>query len=322
MTGFNNFKISNLIAQFSAAAVQRCPKDFLRVKLVKNNLNQLKKLIREFEGDDANGGREKSLLLEQIVLFGPKFQISRTAIFNAVGSVRAGILPAFQDEYAPGTQFFRMRPLSSALENPVEGDFWEPPEKYASRGRLNKPNQPLLYISTEFATTAAETGVDVNLDRYLLILYTARTKILVTFTELNVQAVGSVLSREKLKFINKVLSKKGPSAHILSQIVAEKYVNFSLHGWSYDSMKYVGGRNICLRNKTRELLSMDCAVEFYGEKIVAIHRVGTNGAISSQKSEKELREEFDFLSAQYSGKAKLPIMAAGTRVLCKVLAPE
>ena len=87
--------------------------------------------------------------------------------------------------FPKGTNFFRVRKLSGSVipiaNFKTYSDLWEPPkEVLVNYGRLNKPNESLLYTSFEPEVAIKETHISEN-DFYALIKYTAKDIVKVNF---------------------------------------------------------------------------------------------------------------------------------------------
>ena len=141
-------------------------------------------------------------------------------------------------------------------------DFWEPPEKYVcSAGRLNKPNESLLYTTMNLravpAELRAEDGAKILLIKYHVRKPITLTRIGLPLTDIafdrsgaleNAKAVTDFFSRQ---FVKKVELSDGRE-YVLSELIA-KY-NYDLppevqHGWVYPSVEFPGAHNVTLRPK-------------------------------------------------------------------------
>lgn len=289
---------------------------------MKNNLTQLKRLIREFFNAEASkGSRSKYEILDDIIFFGNK-RVTVDAIDKKTGNIknittRAATLPVEQIIYQIGTDFFRVRKLESEIVNPKDSDFWEPPSQNATPGRLNARQEPLLYLSTEVKTALAETDTHPDTPHFV-IAYKARCEI--TVTQIELKAISqSAIERERATFINGLFSRPGSAAHGLSRFIARRYADYSPDGWRYASTKTSGGNNICLWSSLRKSLSVSVVIQIKNGIPIALHYVDAHGSVSSIRDEHEIRIAMETFDQEYTRPAGEGVLARGTSFTTKVL---
>lgn len=107
-------------------------------------------------------------------------------------------------KYPAGTRFFRVKKLDgSNIPNPrfrKYHDYWEtPPEYINTYGRLNKPGEPLLYVSSDLLCSIKEVRIDSG-SCFAAIQYTARQDIKVNIIggEFDYDGLGMTDKRARL----------------------------------------------------------------------------------------------------------------------------
>jgi hypothetical protein len=294
----------------------------LRVPIVKNNLTQLRKLVREFlKAEVSKGPRNKYEILDDIIFFG-NTRVTVDAIDKTTENIqqvaaRATALPLEQIIYQVGTDFFRVRKLESEIVNPEDSDFWEPPPQHARPGRLNARQEPLLYLSTEVKTALLETDTHPDTPHFVIV-YKARREI--TVTQIELKAISqSVIERERAAFVNGLFSRPGSSAHDLSRFIARRYADWSPNGWRYASTKTSGGNNICLWSSLREALFVSVAIQIKNGIPIALHYVDAHSSVSSVRDEHEIRTTMEAFGTEYTRPAGEGVLTQGISFTTKVL---
>lgn len=272
---------------------------------MKNNMNSLKKIIREFLVSERVRKFERRVeILDEIVFFGNKkisipLQDSRDGIVKSVDS-RASILPLDAVTYLPGTDFFRVRRLDAYIENPTVADFWEPPLKLASPGRLNRKGESLLYISTELNTAMTEVDAQWD-DNFFVIIYKATKEISLTEVKLKVASASNAVERVKLEFLNSIFNRKGRGSHKLSQFIAQRYARWEADGWRYMSSKAEGGVNVCIWPPTRNGLTVNAVLQLSKGETIAIHDVKPDGTVVSERDRNAIQTRVREFETEFIG---------------------
>lgn len=166
-----------------------------------------------------------------------------------------------------GTKFYRIMKVdkSDTINPPLDilkchDNVWNPPiEKVKWYGRLNYPNESVLYTSYKIPEICLKEARLTNEDRFALITYEAKEDILVTIVGY-FQEDSKFTDEENIKmktltefffnqFTKEVDEKDESSYKISSNIIKECYSipDDSQDGWLYPSIAFNMGYNICFK---------------------------------------------------------------------------
>lgn len=156
--------------------------------------------------------------------------------------------PFTWEEYLPGTVFLRVRKVSA--EKFQRGftvkDLWEAPKEYVPAGRLNQPEEPLLYTCIgDPHGPMFEAGLKPD-DYFILVEYKLRTpiyfkKIGVTDEHIDLTPREREIEEVLSTFIRDVLTipaGEGPEdLYTLTQKTLESFFPFDevIDGWTFES---------------------------------------------------------------------------------------
>jgi|GEM_PF-3094307 len=152
------------------------------------------------------------------------------------------------DEYPPGTDFWRARKVSAdTMRNGLtRGDLWEAPKKFVRAGRLNQPEQPLLYTCMgNPLAPMREAGLGPD-DIFILVWYRLHTpirfkRIGITNTDTALTAHEQNVEEALSTFIRDVLTIPASHEHddlySLTQQVLESFfpMDHVNDGWIFKS---------------------------------------------------------------------------------------
>lgn len=171
--------------------------------------------------------------------------------------------------YAEKTVFYRARKINQeTLDKLSINDFWEPPENLIQFGRLNKPQQQLLYISPDEPITPTHEARIKNNDFFLLTRYESTEPIVVKgigFSESSSSSSSnSTKSNKKLDLItdciNRLFLRTGKLSYQISCHIAHNMLGIEGYdGWVYPSIMKPGGENICLKISSKKKLKIHSA---------------------------------------------------------------
>ncbi|OEE60193.1 hypothetical protein A1OK_11965 [Enterovibrio norvegicus FF-454] len=234
---------------FDKCQTERTDRDLIMIDELKASIKNFEAAKNTFSSD----GLYLSLL--DIVLF--------ESIKTEIGNFRTGTFPMSQRIYPKGAKFTRIRKLDFIDHNFTYGDFWEPPKKYINEGRLNKKSEQLLYMTEgELMSPMKEVGIKIS-DKFIIMFYEARCDI--TLTEIGWNIIESNSHSEIglliKNFIDRIFSRKGSDAYLLSELVAKKINTSKAHGWCYPSIARDSGINVCLNVENKnyiELFGVQC----------------------------------------------------------------
>lgn len=156
--------------------------------------------------------------------------------------------PFSWDEYLPYTSFWRVRKVSSTAirDGLTIEDLWEAPKEFVPAGRLNEPEQPLLYTSIgDPLAPMREVGLESG-DLFILIWYQLHSpirfkRIGITNTDTDLTAHEQHVEEALSTFIRDVLtipaSQKCEDLYslthqVLGLVLPLDYVN---DGWIFES---------------------------------------------------------------------------------------
>ena len=170
--------------------------------------------------------------------------------------------------FKKGGHLFRVRKLTDQLREQIsngrieESELWEPPIKYAYRGRVNRENESYLYVSeSNLDICVSEARLTEN-DEFLLISYEV-------LSPLDVVGIGfksdldnleiSSSTKKKMNILNtairKIFLKNSVNAYVYSNYIANDLYNFR-NGWAYPSVQSNKGKNICLKLSEKKKLKV------------------------------------------------------------------
>jgi len=115
-----------------------------------------------------------SELLDNIVCFRQHTLIN----YNSIDAIKADLQSVIPNnfnahiEIGIGTQLFRIRKMENDIFNSVS-DFWSPPPNNTKDGRLNRNNEPMLYVCTDHVTPFHEARICKG-EIFVLVFYRAK----------------------------------------------------------------------------------------------------------------------------------------------------
>ncbi|MET4163794.1 hypothetical protein ABIE61_003660 [Marinobacterium sp. MBR-111] len=218
----------------------------ISIKDLKERIDNFEKLGVDFEYEEAFNILKKVFLLD----------------------VEGWGISAFKSEsreYKEGGIFYRARRMNRERIELTHNDFWEAPAEVVPRGRINKPMEPLLYLSPrEPYTPIRETHIKNGIP-FLLVAYEAIARI-------NVFGIGvggggeggfSLDTEKKLdivtEFIKRIFMKNDDKAYVLTNVISQEVCKFDYDGWVYPSVANDGGENLCLKLTAKEKLRVHAA---------------------------------------------------------------
>ena len=207
----------------------------------------------------------------------------KKAFLGKVNGVDSLCYVSHAREYKIGGFFYRVRKLEQPIKYLEHSDFWEAPPKFIKYGRLNKPEQQLLYISPgEIETPKKEVGI-LEKDFFLIVRYEVLKPI-------NVISIGfkddttdefTADTNDKInlitEFINRMFLVNGKHAYKVSSVIAQDICEFENYdGWVYPSVAHKGGENLCLKLTAKNKLKVHSAsiCQLYDGK--NIHKCAVN----------------------------------------------
>lgn len=184
-------------------------------------------------------------------------------------------------KYPKGTKFYRVKRLEgSGIPNErfsVYDDYWETAPKFLKKyNRINKPGEPMLYVSPDVMCSIDEVKVrDENL--FVVIRYTAVDEIKATIIcgEYNYDEIG--IKNYNARLVNEIYNDflksefckdVGQGTEYLyrvSEMIAKSYFDLPPRevqdAWEYSSVKDKTKVNLCFRPEVaHEVLSLDGAM--------------------------------------------------------------
>lgn len=180
-----------------------------------------------------------------------KFSKVTTALFGVKyqpEAIKFSVMHSNNRSYPKGTLFCRSRKIDASKCEFKYSDFWEAPPEFTGRGRLNKENESMLYLSLEDRETAIIESRVLPGDTYMLMTYAA-------IDDIEVTEVGWDCNDEISSFLNSQFKKSGSAAYEISERLAKDVFQLSKDGWAYPSVLKEKGLNVCLnlesKNKIR-----------------------------------------------------------------------
>lgn len=170
--------------------------------------------------------------------------------------------------FKKGGHLFRVRKLTDQLREQIskgridESELWEPPIKYAYRGRINRENESYLYVSeSNLDICVSEARLTEN-DEFLLISYEVLSPLDVVGigfkSDLDALEISSS-TKKKMNILNtairKIFLKDSVNAYVYSNYIANDLYNFR-NGWAYPSVQSNKGKNICLKLSEKKKLKV------------------------------------------------------------------
>lgn len=168
-----------------------------------------------------------------------------------------------------GTRFYRVRKLDN-LEMPNErlkvvSDYWNPPVECIKKyGRINKPNESLLYTAFSPHTAICETHILKN-DPFAIFVYEAKRDVRFSWigspTNYSHHHITNQVAIHVHEIVKKFLvdefTREVPSGHeqiyrITEYIAKQYFVSPEGDGWRYPSVKNKSGDNICFKTDCLE----------------------------------------------------------------------
>lgn len=187
----------------------------------------------------------------------------RKEIMNVLMFDNKSVLLQYNDLIKVEMPIYRIRKLdNSEIPNKdmkVTQDVWNPPNEYVKRGRLNKPQESLLYTCLDIETAIEEAQISEN-DTFALISYNVVDEI--KAIRIGNEDDYSSFSYEeglKLRIINGFLrdeftrdvGKGKEYLYKVSEIIAKDYFDLPPRvvqdAWSYPSVANKPSINICFR---------------------------------------------------------------------------
>ena len=182
-------------------------------------------------------------------------------------TVRIGedwVFPFSWDEYLPGTDFWRVRRVTpqQLQAGLTVGDLWEAPREFVPAGRLNLPNESLLYTCLGNPLgPMAEAGLEAG-DTFIMIWYRLLEPIVfkrvgVTNPDRDLTDQEQRIEEALSSFIRDVLAipadKHGARIYALTQQVLRQFYPLDSGwetGWTYESTLSAGLLNAAIEAET------------------------------------------------------------------------
>lgn len=221
-----------------------------------------------------------------------------TAIYDVLTFEGQFIYLTNNSSYNQGTLFYRARILDS-LQLPIpqlksESDFWNAPAQFITKyGRLNKPNESLLYTTPYDPTiTLKEIKIPDNAP-YALMVYEATEQIKANLIGQQYDYENLGIYNHNIKLINNIYNdflKDEFSRDVgigteylytVSELIAKNFFDlpprFVQDAWAYPSLKDKEKYNVCFRPEiAKEVLKLKGTLicektpQSYGIKVIAI----------------------------------------------------
>ncbi|MEC5340393.1 RES domain-containing protein [Enterococcus casseliflavus] len=145
-----------------------------------------------------------------------------------------------------GDLCFRIREDYGSLEKNIEGftlnDFWNPPKEFTSIGRLNKENDPVLYVAEDILTACKEMKFSKESQGYLNV-YRATQRISLRYIGYeSEEKLYKIMRRLFIEEINLPETYK----YKLTQEIANRffpYDPYDMDGWAYPSIANRGNKH-------------------------------------------------------------------------------
>lgn len=183
--------------------------------------------------------------------------------------------------YPARNEFFRVKQLDGTnIPNKrfsVYEDFWETNPKYLkSYGRLNKPGEPLLYVSPSLYCAVNEVHIKCG-EPFVAIKYTAKSEIKVNLIGGSIDYQRFGIDDEKAIMIHEMyndflreefsrdVGEKTRYLYRISEAIAKSYFDLPPRvvqdAWAYSSVKDKTEYNVCFRpDIAHELLKLNGAM--------------------------------------------------------------
>jgi len=188
----------------------------------------------------------------------------------------SSVLNIYSNEYPIGTRFYRVRQLDkSDTILPLKGmstisDCWEPPREYVGKGRLNKSQESLLYVSSSPNTAIEELEI-ANGERCSIIVYEAASNIKIN--GLHFPRNLDKMTIESERVIHEFLSNefscsiKACTGHVytVSEIITKMFAipQEEQDAWCYESVAKKNNYNLCIfppASKKLKLIGVQIAI--------------------------------------------------------------
>lgn len=247
--------------------------------MINNNYDNLQNFFKKIDPLELNKKIRNFRMLNFQKMSTEQIQ---QAIFQTLTFENQFIYIPTNARYPKGTKFFRIRELNgSIIPNPnlkIESDFWNPPKEYIKKyGRLNKPNESLLYTSPINPMVALHEVKPKENSFFAVIQYEAKEDIKVNCIgrEYNYEEMG--IKDNHFKLINNIINDflrdeftrdVGEGTEYLykiSEIIAKSYFDLPPRvfqdAWAYNSVQNKEFYNVCFRPEiARELLNLNGAM--------------------------------------------------------------
>jgi len=170
------------------------------------------------------------------------------------------VFPFSWDEYLPGTDFWRVRRVTpeQLRVGLTVSDLWEAPREFVPAGRLNLPNEPLLYTTLGNPLgPMREAGLEAG-DTFIMIWYRLLEPIVfkrvgATNPDLDLTDQEQRIEEALSVFIKNVLAipaeQHGPCIYALTQQVLRRFYPLDSNwetGWTYESTLTSGTSNAAI----------------------------------------------------------------------------
>lgn len=274
--GNNGFSVTNVQSLIKPTPINNGIYQFLS----QHNESSITESIVNFENLDLQNISNENLHHEIIKLFG----------IYTEGKYSSTLIPQVFSYYS-GSEFYRIRKLiNGKFEDTIkcDDDFWSPPTKFVKKfGRINEPNESILYISDNINTCLIESRIEDS-EEFALITYNSLKEIKVCDIKGGkLSADRSSESETKLNLINnylhKIFSQKITDSHDeikyrVSNIIAKGFFDLPpvvSDGWRYPTVIGTKGYNFGFRPVISKSLLKPISVEHLqlkGDKILIIQR--------------------------------------------------
>jgi len=188
---------------------------------------------------------------------------------------KASCLNTFSDPIPIGTRFYRVRQLEKGdVLIPLKGmstvsDCWEPPKTVVKKGRLNKSQENLLYVSSSLNTAIEELEISDD-QNCSIIVYETTSNMRVNGLHYprNIDKMNIESERVIHKFLSDEFSRsiKSCTGHVytVSEIITKMFDTppEEQDAWCYESVAKKNSYNLCIvppANKKLKLIGVQIA---------------------------------------------------------------
>lgn len=205
--------------------------------------------------------QESFNLLRDIIFSGSAPEdILITSTRQLAQHTRSVHLPFVAGTFTTDNIFYRARVINKDKEHFHDSDLWEAPQGLASRGRLNRKSESLLYMADAPEVAKREIRVKVH-DRYLLVAYQNVEQLHLTEVGTKSPIRHSKLENIKMEFISKIFRTPEEYIYEITELIAKNLFRLTEDGWTYPSIASKG-KNVCLNTTSKRKLKVIGAFTF------------------------------------------------------------